>query len=204
MRRAGRSRSSSRERQPRYRRFVGAVTATQGSLDRSRPSESRVEAAGRSKAVGRRGQSCHSSTTKPFDPTSYTFTNASVTGERRSMDDVVVAVRRPVRIRAGDAAGPVAEETRTERRSPRTRRRDSRGETRGRERFPAPSVTEVPPPGFEPEEDGRLAPLGAATSRVQIAVGSIVTAPFGRRKMPPPGFEPGTARSSVECSPSLS
>jgi hypothetical protein len=164
MRRAGRSRSSLRERQPRYRRFVGDVTATGGSLDRSRPSESRVEVTGRSKAVDRRGQSCHPSITKPFDATSYTLTDSYVTGERRSMDDVVVAVRRLVRIRAGDAAGPAAEGTRTERRSPRTRRRNSRGETRGRERFPAPSVTEVPPPGFEP----------------------------------------GTARSSVECSPSLS
>ena len=59
-------------------------------------------------------------------------------------------------------------------------------------------------PGVEPEEDGRLATLGAASSRVQIRPDNILTAPFGRRKMPPPGFEPGTARSSVECSPSLS
>src|SRR6056297_1250210 len=65
--------------------------------------------------------------------------------------------------------------------------------------------------GFEPAEDGRLASLVAATFWVQNPLGvafwilpGSLRSPGRITEMPPPGFEPGTARSSVECSPSLS
>jgi hypothetical protein len=76
----------------------------------------------------------------------------------------------------------------------------------------------APPPGFEPRQDGPGVWLASLASPGCVLSGSnrgreilhrSRTRSFrslvgSRCRMPPPGFEPGTARSSVECSPKLS